>query len=1334
MANDDFLIVGLGASAGGVKAFQSFFEHLPRNSGMAFVVILHLSPDHESQLAEVLQASARIPVQRVHDRVRVEPDRVYVVSPRQSLAMSDGHLVQVEATSIEERRAPIDIFFRTLGETQRQRAVCIVLSGTGADGSMGLKRVKERGGICLVQDPDEADHTDMPRNAIATGLVDDVLPVSKMPGRIVAYRDQRSALQLRDEPQSPADPDERALQDIFAQLRQRTGHDFSNYKRATVLRRIERRLGVRQLSELISYAKFLREYPDEAQALLKDLLISVTNFFRDPAAFAVLERDVIPRLFEGKSEEQQVRIWVAGCATGEEAYSLGMLVAEQGVGTPGTPGVQIFATDIDEQALAVGREGFYTLNDAADVSSERLRRFFTKEPHGYRVRKDLREMVLFANHNIIRDPPFSHLDLVSCRNLLIYLNGPAQQRVLDVAHFALNPGAYLFLGGSETVERVGDAFVAVSKEAHVFQSRGAIAKLPIPGPSLGVTDRRPRPMPFSESRGRERFASPDLHLRLVEQYAPPSIVVNDEHDIVHLSDNAAMYLQFAGGEPSNNLLKFVRPELRLELRTALFQAAQRRTNVNARQIAVSIEGRTVTVNLLIRPVLRDDDPARGFFLVLFEQTEADEKATDHPAPELASDPAGQLEDEVVRLKSQLRATVERYETQAEELKASNEESQAINEELRSASEELETSREELQSLNEELRTVNQELKVKVDEQTQTSNDLTNLINSTDIGTIFLDRTGRIKLFTPRTRDLFNLIPSDRGRPLADISHHLADTNLQADVERVLDRLDRLEREVETPDGRWFLLRIGPYRTADDRIDGVVLAFVDVTERKRATERVRVSEERLRRSFEIETVGILFFQPDRWITHTNDAFLQMSGYAREDITSRRLHWETLAVPGRSADLAEGLRQFATLGRLLPREVEHARPDGTRWWGLYAATRLDDQEGVAFVVDVTERRRAEASLRDADRRKNEFLATLAHELRNPLAPIRTAVQILRLKNVPEALVHKSQDTIDRQVGHMVRLVDDLLELSRITHGKIELRRQHVAVSDILETAAESARPMIDEAGNSLTVSLPGEALFVHADPMRLAQVFSNLLHNAVKYSPEGGQITVAAGLVGRDIRIAVTDSGVGIPEEAIPHVFDMFTQGNDLPMGREQTGLGIGLTLVRTLVEAHGGRVEARSDGAGKGSEFAVYLPAAADDAVDPPSPETIVSEDLGGKRVVVVDDNQDAASTLVNLLSLLGADAAVAFDGAQGLTTVAAHRPDIVFLDLGMPGMNGFELARRIRSGPLGDDVTLVAVTGRSQPQDREAALEAGFDGYLIKPATTDQILAACRASRTHRTD
>ena len=1316
MAGDSFLIVGLGASAGGIQAFKTFFEHVPVDSGMAYVAILHMSPEHESSLAEVLQASARIPVTTVVDRERVQPNHVYVVSPRQSLSMSDGYLVQSPISRVEERRAPVDIFFRTLAESQAARAVCAVLSGTGADGSMGLKRVKELGGVCIVQDADEAEYGDMPRNALATDLADAVLPVAEMPSWIAAYRDVKGAVRLPEEPQGRHEPDERALHDVFAQLRLRTGHDFSNYKRATVLRRVERRLGVRQLPDLRSYAAYVHEHPEEARALLKDLLISVTQFFRDHQAFERLERVVIPRLFERKRGDDQVRVWVPGCATGEEAYSIAMLLAEHASVTPGSPSVQLFATDIDEQSLAVARDGLYTLQDAADVPAERLRRFFVKEGDGYRVRKELREIVLFALHNIIRDPPFSHLDLVSCRNLLIYLNRTAQRRVGDVMHFALNPGGYLFLGTSESLEGGGDLFVAVDKEAHIFQSRGAAARpgLGLPTMTLTPVAERPRPAEPTVEPRRDRFVPPDLHQRLLERYAPPSVVVNEEHDIVHLSERAGRYLQVAGGEPTHNLIKAVRPEMRLELRTALYQAAEHRTDVEARGLALRIDDRTTHVDILVRPVLRDDDPARGYFVVLFDEVEPG-RAPPEAVPErvTASEPARRLEEELIRLKAQLRTTVEQYETQAEELKASNEELQAINEELRSATEELETSKEELQSLNEELRTVNQELKVKVEETTQASNDVQNLINSTDIGTVFLDRSGRIKLFTPRARDIFNLIPTDRGRPLVDINSRLVDVDLHSDVERVLDCLERVEREVTTHDGHWYLMRVSPYRTIEGRSDGVVLTFVDITERKAAAERMRLSEERLRRALQVETVGVLFFRGDAG-TDANDAFCRMSGYTRDEL---RDGWpRTDAVPD-----AESLRlhqraldQLAAEGHAQPYEAEYVRPDGSRWWARVAPTSLSEGEAVEFVIDISESRRADAALRDADRRKNEFLATLAHELRNPLAPISTALQIQRMSSSGR-LAEQARLTIERQVAHMVRLVEDLLEVSRITLGKVELRRGPVDAAEVLQAALESTQSQLQAIPHDVVVSWPTEPLPLHADAVRLNQVFSNLLHNAAKYTISGGRITVTASRDGDQAVISVRDSGMGISEALLPHVFDMFTQGVDPPAGQMQTGLGIGLTLVRTLVEAHGGRVEANSEGAGQGSEFVVRLPLAPRmDRAAAAAVSTTLPE-LTGWCVLVVDDNHDAADSFGMLLSMYGADVRVAYDGEQALQAMADGSPVLVFLDLGMPGLDGISVARRIRSDDGRRHPTLIALTGRDQPADREAVSGAGFDFHLVKP-------------------
>ena len=969
--DSNLVVVGIGASAGGIKAVKEFLAAVPQDSGLAFVVILHLSPDHESRLAEVLRGSTAMPVTQVTEAVAVKANNVYVVPPDQSLSMVDGHLAVSPRTRIEERRAPIDIFFRTLGESHHSHAVGVVLSGTGADGSMGLKRIKENGGLCFAQDPEEAEYADMPRNSIATGIVDHVLPAREIPAKVHSFVQHLSKVGVAPQPVEGVSGDEQALRDIFIQIRSRTGHDFTNYKRPTMMRRITRRMAVNEVTGLENYAVLVRERPDELQALLKDLLISVTHFFRDSEAFAVLEARVIPQLFQGKGEDDQVRVWVAGCATGEEAYSIGILLLEYAGALPSAPAVQVFATDLDGLSIAAARQGLYTLNDAADVSSERLRRFFTREGEAYRVRQELRESILFSQHNIIKDPPFSHLDLVSCRNLLIYLNRAAQRRVMEVIHFALSPGRYLFLGSSESIEAANDLFAPFEKDAFLFQSRAIADRVGLPVPrsrgaavSGELASERPAP-----AAPRERVLPVDLHHQVLEQYAPPSILVDADLGILHLSATAGRYLELSGGDPSLNVLKAVRPELRLELRSALYQAAQQRTAVEARNLRVRIaDDRAMVVTVVVKPVFRPNLESPPVFVVLFREEPDGAAAASGPVPVNTDDTAQRVDDEVARLKAQLRTAMERHDAQLEEHKSALEEQQAMYEELRSSSEELETSREELQSLNEELRTVNQELKIKVEEQTQANDDMQNLVAATEIGTIFLDRALRIKLFTPSIRSIFSLIPGDRGRPLSDINTTIAGGTeaLHHDAERVLSTLERVEREVSTRDGRWLMIRVLPYRTAEDRIDGVILTFVDITERRLAGDAVAASEERLQRAVDVENVAITFFTMDGRLTQANDAFLRMAGCTREQLARGGLRRES-GTPAEWLPAVEAaLDQLRHGGRAAPYEREYAQPDGARRWILCAATLLSPDQGVEFMVDITTAKRFEDQLQSSEAR--------------------------------------------------------------------------------------------------------------------------------------------------------------------------------------------------------------------------------------------------------------------------------------------------------------------------------------------------------------------------------
>lgn len=937
---------------------------------MAYVVILHLSPDYESHLANVLRQVAQIPVVKVEEDMSIATDHIYVVSPNQHLRMLDGTITVSQNMHIEDRRAPVDIFFRTLAESHGPHAIAVVLSGTGANGSMGVKRIKENGGAIFVQNPKEALFNEMPRHTIATDLVDGILSASEIPARLREYRDSLHTVSIPAEARMRPEEQQQALREIFTHLRLRTGHDFSNYKRPTLMRRLERRISVRNLDGLPAYAGYLRENPEESRALLKDLLISVTNFFRDGRVFSALEEDILPRLIRERKSDESIRIWVTACATGEEAYSIAMLMAELTFGVIDAPKVQIFATDIDEGAIITAREGKYTINDAADISPERLQRFFVREGDEYRVRQEIREMILFAHQNVLKDPPFSRLDLVTCRNLLIYLNQAAQERVMETFHFALKPGGYLMLGLSETTDSAGDLFANISREYHIYQSRPvAIRPYPVPeNTPLAIPQKRHEPVAVSSSESRhlsERANFGDLHHQLIEQYAPPSIIVNEEYDILHLSGKAGRYVHIFG-EPSKNLLKLVRPELRLELRTALYQAVQRQTNVEARNLRVQIEDKTEVINLHVRPVVEDgsqsrNNPAQGLILVLFEPTDTPEGPIKSVLT--SEEPmAQQLEAELMHVRTQLRSAVEQHETQAEELKASNEELQAMNEELRSAAEELETSKEELQSINEELTTVNQELKVKVEEISMTSNNFQNLINSTDLATLFLDRSLRVNLFTPAARSIFNLIPTDSGRPLSDITNSLDYSGLQEDARKVLETLLPVEREVQTHDQRVFLTRILPYRTAEDRINGIVLTFVDITRRKAAEEAVRRSEERMRLVFEsAKDYAILTLDLKRQVTSWSPGAQAMTGFTEADILGQP--GDILFTPEDQESGQPALEEkIARENGHAENERWHVRKDGSRYWGSGSMSPLKDDDGkvlgwVKIMRDLTERRAAE-----------------------------------------------------------------------------------------------------------------------------------------------------------------------------------------------------------------------------------------------------------------------------------------------------------------------------------------------------------------------------------------
>jgi two-component system CheB/CheR fusion protein len=825
------LIVGIGASAGGVEAFEAFFRRMPEDMGMAFVLVTHLPRGHTSTLHEILARCTRMRVSVAADKAEILANHVYA-APADAIVTVVEDRLRLHTRSAELERRPIDVFLSSLAEARAESAVGVLLSGGGTDGTLGIKRIKEKGGLTLAQGTNGSapKQPSMPDSAIAAGVVDIVLSTEEMPARLAQFARTFDPRQhAAAETGSVQEGAQSTVEAIYRILLNQVGHDFSGYKEKTFMRRVRRRMQVQQIEQLDSYLERLRADPDEVGMLFRDLLIGVTSFFRDPESFATLEREVIPRLFADKGTNDTVRVWVPGCATGEEVYSLAILMREYMQSLRVHPKVQLFATDIDETALGVARSGRYPASLLDKVSPQRLKQFFTGDDVSYVVNKDLRDLCIFSLHSVIRDPPFSRIDLISCRNLLIYFGVHFQSHVLPVFHYALRPRGYLLLGTSENVSQHTDLFSPVDRKTRLFQRRDTIAA-PLQFRLFAPIDRSSRPA--GESRndiGTAANLRRAVDARVLDHYVTPHVVINREGDVLHYSARTGKYLEAAPGLPNRQLIAMARRGLRLDLRNAMRKAMEARRPVTRHGIAVEIDDRVQRIDLTVEPL--GDNDADPLFLVLFADVGAPFTVSGEAGLQASGDKTTErLDQELRELRERLQATVEEYETAVEELKSSNEELQSMNEEFQSTNEELETSKEELQSVNEELQTVNAELNGKIDEVDRAHNDLRNVFESTQIPTIFLDNHLVIRSYTPAVSVVFNLIASDRGRPLSDIVSHLSDSEaLHRDLRTVLEHGQPIERNVTRSDkSASFLMRVVPYRGQNNIVDGVLVTFTDVT--------------------------------------------------------------------------------------------------------------------------------------------------------------------------------------------------------------------------------------------------------------------------------------------------------------------------------------------------------------------------------------------------------------------------------------------------------------------------------------------------------------------------
>ena len=974
-----FPIVGIGASAGGLAAFEAFFSGMPAETdpGMAFVLVQHLDPNHKSILTDLIRRYTRMQVFEVEDGMVVQPNCAYIIPPNRDMAFLNGSLQLLEPASPRGQRLPIDFFFRSLAQDQRERALCIVLSGTGSDGTLGVRAIKGEGGMVMVQNSASTEYDGMPRSALATGLVDYELPPSEMPAQLIAYVDQA----FGKSPHSvtlPTPKAENALKKIFILLRAQTSHDFSQYKPSTINRRIERRLAVHQIPTMDGYVKYLQETPAEVEALFRDLLIGVTNFFRDPEAFKEIEQQVIPKLLAGKPASAVIRIWVSGCSTGEEAYSLAILLAERQEAMKQSFKVQIFATDIDSLAIATARVGLYPASIAADLSPERLARFFAAEPGGtaYRIHKGIRDMLVFSEQDVIKDPPFSKLDLISCRNLLIYMGGDLQKKVIPLFHYALNPGGFLFLGTSETVGDFGHLFAVLDRKLKLYRrkedlhsaQRAALGQFL---PSMTAIDVA---LPRAAKKTIGRLPLRELtELALLQQIAPAGALVNGEGNILYLHGRTGLYLELAPGETGiNNILKMAREGLRRELTIALHKAVATKELVRRPGLRVKTNGDFTPVNLTIRPMAANLTATTGepLYLVILEEAPALDLAS---VPPSAAVPAGAetsgpgtveadarvvaLQQELHSKEEYLQTANEELETSNEELKSSNEEMQSVNEELQSTNEELETSKEELQSVNEELATVNSELQTKVLDLSRANNDMNNLLAGTGIATIFVDHQLRILRFTPTATEIINLIQSDLGRPVGHIVSNLVGYDrLLADAQAVLDTLTSKEVDVQTRSDRWYKMRIRPYRTLDNVIEGAVITFVDITEMKQAQEALRQANDLLRLAVIVHDAydAITLQDLHGRILAWNPGAVRMYGWSEAEALEMNVR-DRIPKTCKPDELAV-IHQLAQSQVLEPYHTQRLTKAGTVMEVWMTSTALVDKAGQMYAIATTERAEA------------------------------------------------------------------------------------------------------------------------------------------------------------------------------------------------------------------------------------------------------------------------------------------------------------------------------------------------------------------------------------------
>jgi two-component system CheB/CheR fusion protein len=1326
-------IVGIGASAGGLESLEHLFAEMPPDTGMAFIVVQHLSPDFRSLMDELIARHSEMPVRLAENGVLVEANHIYLMPPRKEMIIRERRLILTDKDPTQGLSLPIDQFFRSLAQDQGPQAVAIVLSGSGSDGSRGIIDIKRGGGMVLAESVASAKFDGMPLSAQATGVVDD----ARTPRDLARILCGLPPLEAVDDTE-PLSEDP-AMDATLRLLRDQFGIDFSLYKTSTVARRIQRRVDLLRVDSIAAYVEQLHADADELNTLYQDLLIGVTQFFRDPEAFETLEREVIPQILERVPPAQELRLWIAGCATGEEAYSLAMMFYEQLAARQRPINLKILATDVHPASLEFASAGIYGDDQLSNVTPERLERFFTRRSSGYQISQELRQLIVFARHNVLKDAPFTKMNFISCRNMLIYLQPQAQRTVLSLFHFGLSTGGVLFMGASESPGALSDEFTPVDDHWKIYRKRRDVhllsqVRLPLGRRPTGRRTAVPIDLPRSSGADPLILATYD---QLLDEFMPPSFLIDEQRCLIDSFGGAERLLRVRRRRISTSILDLMEGELRTVVAGAIQRAFKEQTRIEYTGVRIGDADGERRCTITVRPMTHPRTGVRNL-LITFGDTAEAQRPSDTPAQPLETVSVDKASHERMKtLETDLAYTRETLQATIEELETSNEEMQATNEELVASNEELQSTNEELHSVNEELYSVNAEYQQKIAELKELNTDMQHLLEGTDVGTLFLDRDLRIRRFTPRIASVFHIVEHDVGRQIGDFSNNIERDTMMQDIERARRDGTTLEVEVRDTAGTPYFLRILPYRLTSAKDDdparrsrepeGVVLTLTDIS----ALDKARSKLAQMSAIVESCDDAIVGKALDGTITSWNLGAERLYGYPADEAVGKNVRMLLQA----SAD-NEFQHHLERIRR--GEKVEHfhslrVRKDGTPIEVSLTISPIWDHGshlvGVSAIArDITPLMSAQRELELAAKRREQFLAMLSHELRNPLAAVLNATHLMEEAKFELTTLEKCHRIIGRQASHMARLLDDLLDVSRITRGKFDLRKHDLDLRGAIDAAIESTRPLLEERKIDLHVVVPDTAIPVRGDTSRLQQVVANLLSNAATYSPKGGWVELRVEHDDRRVELNVADRGVGIEREMLGKIFELFVQA-DQRIDRPRGGLGVGLSLARSVIELHGGTIEAHSDGAGQGSRFVVRLPVQSNAIREPIA---LPARPTRRCRLVVVEDQPDSREMLRVLLEKRNHIVIEAADGAHGIEVIEREHPDAALVDIGLPVLNGYEVARQIRSRKYLDDVVLIALTGYGASGDVSAAREAGFDFHVCKPAELariEELLAHVPAER-----